>query len=96
MSMQAGDFTACTDSGDIEQIGEKNSSFIVAKGASGSRSLEGSGMGVSELGGTGLRGSGVESLDESGDFLGPLVKKTLSVLKSQALEVQPRVQCDVQ
>ena len=39
---------------------------MVDKGASGSKSLEGPGMGVSRVDGPGLPGSGV--VDEGGDF----------------------------
>ena len=67
---------------------------MVAKGANGSKSLEGPGMGVSGLDGPGLSGSGVVAVDEGGDFLGPLVKKTLSVLKPEALESLGAVRFD--
>ena len=59
---------------------------MVARGANGSESHKGPGMGVSGVDGPGLSGSGVVAVDEGGDFLGLLVKKTLSVLKPEALE----------
>ena len=61
---------------------------MVAKGANGSRSLEGLGMGVSGLDDPGLSRSGVVAVDEGGDFLRPLVKKALSALKTEALSLR--------
>ena len=68
---------------------------MVAKGANGSKSLEGPGMGVSGVDDPGLSGSGVVAVDEGGDFLGPLVKKALSVLKPEALESLGAVRFDI-
>ena len=68
---------------------------MVAKGVNGSKSLEGSDMGVSGVDGPGLSGSGVVAVDEGGDFLGPLVKKALSVLKPEALKSLGAVRFDI-
>ena len=71
---------------DIELSDERDSFLMVAKGANGSKGLEGPDMGVSGVDGPGFSGSGVVAVDEGGDFLGPLVKKALSVLKPEALD----------
>ena len=52
-------------------------------------------MGVSGVEDPGLSGSGVVAVDEGGDFLGPLVKKALSVLKPEALESLGAVRFDI-
>ena len=68
---------------------------MVAKGANGSKSLEGPGMGVSGVDDPGLSGSGVVAVDESGDLLAPLVEKSLSVLRPEALESLGAVRFDI-
>ena len=68
------------------KIEETVSSSLVTKGASASESLEGPDMGVSEGDGPWLPGSELVALDEVADFMGPLVKRALSVLKPEAFE----------
>ena len=68
---------------------------MVANGANGSKNLEGPDMGVSGVDGPGLSGSGVVALDEGGDFLGPLVKKGLSISKPEASESLDAVRFDI-
>ena len=68
---------------------------MVAKGANGSKSLEGPVMAVSGVDDPRLSGSGVVAMDECGDSLGPLVKKALSVLKPEALESLGAVRFDI-
>ena len=52
-------------------------------------------MGVSGVDDPGLSGSGVVAVVEGGDFLGPLVKKDLSVMKPEALESLGAVRFDI-
>ena len=68
---------------------------MVAKGANGSKIFEGPDMGVSGLDGPRLSGSGVAAVDEGGGFLGPLVKKGLSISKPEASESLEAVRFDI-
>ena len=77
-------YKACSESGDIDLIKEKFSSFIVTKRANGSSLVV-----------IGLSSSGVDALDEGGDFLGPLVKKSFSVLKLEAFEFLEAARFDI-